>query len=75
MALQSWNCDGCTNVCYRLINGESVTYCRPILEGRHCTEWVTDDFVDCLNKTTDPSATDYIVKFHESLTTQNNTQV
>lgn len=28
-------------------------------------EWVTDDFIDCLDKTTDPDATDPVVKLHK----------
>lgn len=66
--LRSWACKGCTNVCYRLVPGEGVfEYCRPVIErGKARHEWVTDDFVDCLDKTTDPSATDTEVKLHEA---------
>jgi ERCC4-type nuclease len=28
-------------------------------------EWVTDDFIDCLDKTTDPDATDPVIKLHK----------
>lgn len=66
--LRSWDCKGCTNVCYRLINGEVHEYCRPVLEGRHKKEWVTDTFIDCLDKTTDPDATDAVIRIHEDLT-------
>ena len=60
--LRSWSCKGCTNICYRLINGEVATYCRPVLEGRQKIKWVTDEYVDCLNKTTDPKATDDVIR-------------
>lgn len=33
--------------------------------GQARKEWVTDDFIDCLDKTTDPDATDPIVKLHK----------
>lgn len=50
-------------MCYRLIPGEGVfQYCKEFGHARR--EWITDDFVDCLDKTTDPSATDYEVKIH-----------
>ena len=67
-ALRSWTCKGCTNVCYRLVPGQGVfEYCRPVIEnGSHRKEWVTDEFIDCLDKTFDPSATDYNVKMHEA---------
>lgn len=64
--LSSWNCHGCTNVCYRLVPGEGVfEYCRPVMEtGTHRTEWVTDDHIECLDKTNDPGATDNEVKLY-----------
>lgn len=62
--LRSWSCKGCTNVCYRLINGEVAEYCKPALEGRVRHEWVTEDFVDCLDKTMDPEATDRVIKIY-----------
>lgn len=64
MALSSWKCGDCTNICFRLINGEVFEYCRPMLEGRHRTEWVTEDHVECLDYTTDPGATDLVIKVH-----------
>ena len=60
--LRSWTCKGCTNVCYQLYHGEVYKYCRAVVEGTQRIEWVTDTFVDCLNKTTDPSATDNVVR-------------
>ena len=30
--LRSWSCKGCTNICYRLIDGEVAEYCRPVIE-------------------------------------------
>lgn len=65
--LSSWNCHGCTNVCYRLCpDGEVAEFCRPVMEtGSHRTEWTTPDHVDCLDKTDDPSATDNEVKIYE----------
>ena len=64
--LKSWSCKGCTNVCYRIANGETQEYCRSVIEkGKFHTKWVTDDFVDCLDKTTDPKATDVRVRFQE----------
>ena len=64
--LRSWTCKGCTNVCYRLVPGEGVfEYCRPGIEHRSRHEWVTEDFIDCLDKTYDPAATDREIKLHE----------
>lgn len=66
MALRSWSCKGCTNLCYRLVHGEVVTYCRPAIEkGKNRTAWVTDEYIACLDYTTDPAATDPIPKIHE----------
>lgn len=65
--LKSWDCKGCTNICYRLIDGQVFKYCRPMIEGRHRTAWISDTFVDCLNKTLDPKATDTVVRLHPSL--------
>lgn len=65
--LHSWTCKGCTNICFRLINGEVCEYCRPVIEGRHRKKWVTETFIDCLDKTTDPDATDPIPRIHEDL--------
>lgn len=60
--IKSWTCNGCTNRCYRLLNGETSTYCKPMLEGRARHEWVTEDFLDCLDYTTDLEAEDKEVK-------------
>lgn len=66
MSLHSWTCEGCTNVCYRLIRGEVAEYCRPVIErGFLRTRWVTDEFIDCLDKTTDPAAIDLVPRVHE----------
>lgn len=64
--LKSWSCKGCTNYCYRVFNGVTYKYCIPALEGRSKYEWVTDTFIDCLNKTTDPNVTDETVRLHPS---------
>lgn len=56
--LKSWDCKGCTNICYRLLNGETMTYCKPMLEGRARHEWVTEDYLACLDYTTDSTALD-----------------
>jgi len=62
--LSSWTCKGCTNVCYRILNGEVFTYCRPVIEkGSHRTRW-EGDFINCLDKTTDPKAEDKQVKMY-----------
>ena len=69
MSLKSWTCKGCTNICYRFFEGEVMAYCKPVIEkGSHRTEWVTEDFIDCLDKTTDPEATDPIPRLHECYT-------
>lgn len=39
-----------------------MTYCKPILEHRAKREWVTEDYIECLDKTTDPQATDNEIK-------------
>lgn len=64
--LSSWNCHGCTNVCYRLCpDGEVAEFCRPVMEtGTHRTEWTTPDHIECLDKTDDPNATDNEVKVY-----------
>lgn len=68
MSLKSWSCEGCTNICYRLIDGVIEKYCKAIIEGKHITKFVTDEYVDCLTKTADPTATDPIPRLHESYT-------
>ena len=67
--LHSWSCKGCTNLCYRYINGEVSEYCRPMIEGTFRKEWITDNYIDCLSKITDPRATDQTIKIHEDVTT------
>ena len=57
--LTSWTCNGCTNVCWRLVDGEVFKYCR--LFGRMRTEW-QGDYLACLDYTTDPNATDRTVR-------------
>lgn len=64
MRLSSWSCKGCTNLCNRVYGGETSTYCKPILEGRHRTEW-QGDHVACLDFTEDPAAYDDVVRMHE----------
>lgn len=65
--LRSWSCDGCTNVCYLEIHGEVFKYCKPVIEGRLRTKWITDTFIDCLDKTTDPKAMDKVVRVHPAV--------
>lgn len=60
--LKSWDCKGCTNICYRLMDGQVFKYCRPMLEGRSRHEWVTEEMIDCLDYTTDPKAEERDVK-------------
>ena len=69
MRLRSWNCTGCTNRCYRMLaDGKVYEYCRPALEGwDRGQEWITEDFIDCLDKTTDPAAMDPVVRMHPDL--------
>lgn len=55
MALSSWSCEGCTNVCYRYIDGEIRKYCKEF--GNNRTEW-QGDHVACLDYTTDERKTD-----------------
>lgn len=64
--LQSWNCKGCTNICYRQVDGEVHKYCRQVVEnGDYRTKWVTENYVACLDYTTDPNATDPQVRMHD----------
>lgn len=62
--LSSWKCGDCTNRCLLMFGGEVFTYCKPAVEGRHRKKWVTEDFIDCLDKTTDPEAYDGQVRIH-----------
>lgn len=48
--LRSWKCDGCANTVLKEVNGEVYKYCKPMLEGRLRTKWITDTFIDCLDK-------------------------
>ena len=64
MALSSWSCEGCTNICYRYINGEIRKYCKEFGSSR--TEW-QGDYVACLDYTTDPNALDPEVRIHECM--------
>lgn len=65
--VSSWTCEGCTNICFRYIDGEIHKYCKPLLNGTHKSKWVTPDHVECMNKTTDPKATDWDPEFHPSM--------
>lgn len=62
--LRSWTCKGCTNKCLLMFNGEVFEYCKPAINGGNRTEWVTDDYIVCLDYTTDPSAYDSQVRIH-----------
>ena len=65
MALSSWSCKGCTNVCYRMVGGEVFEYCRPFIEkGKNRKKWI-GDHIACLDYTTDPRKTDNIVRVHD----------
>jgi len=58
LALKSWKCKGCTNICFQMYGGEVAEYCRPMAEkGSHRTKWIGDTLF-CLDYTTDPKATD-----------------
>lgn len=64
MAVTSWSCKGCTNHCYRTVDGETFQYCRAFIEnGENKTEWHGDHVV-CLDYTTDPDAFDPVVRIH-----------
>ena len=68
MAASSWECKGCTNLCYMNFNGEVGTYCRSYYDtkaGRNRTKWIGDKVI-CLDYTTDPKATDTQIRFWTS---------
>lgn len=67
MSLQSWSCKGCTNRCLLMFDGMVYEYCKPIIDGTHRTEWVTDDYIDCLDYTTDETAYDAQVRPHPAM--------
>ena len=52
MALESWNCKGCTNIEYRIMPEGIFAYCLPMVENRHRKEWQGNKIV-CLDKTTE----------------------
>ena len=47
--LQSWECKGCINTVEIMTPDGPATYCRPVIEGRHRTEWQGDTII-CLDK-------------------------
>lgn len=53
--LKSWTCNGCLNLEYRITpQGEIATYCSKCKNGKKPRKkWVTDDFIDCLDKRTE----------------------
>jgi len=59
MALRSWDCKGCTRICYIMQqSGEIGEYCRYAVEhGRIPTRW-KGDYVYCTKYSTDPKHTD-----------------
>lgn len=65
MALKSWSCKGCTNLCHMIgPSGEVCTYCRTIYDqpNHKGKKWITEDYIDCLDYTTDPEAEDRQVR-------------
>lgn len=60
MALSSWTCKGCTNICHMIApDGRLGTYCRTIYDqpNNKGLEW-QGDYLACLDYTTDPEAED-----------------
>lgn len=60
MRTKAWTCDGCTNICYMIYNGEVGKYCRANYEnpdGKIRIEWRGDECF-CLDRTTDPERED-----------------
>ena len=60
MALSSWDCTGCTNLCHMITStGEVGTYCRTIYDqpNNKGKKWF-GDHIACLDYTTDPKAED-----------------
>ena len=67
MALSSWSCDGCTNICYRMVNGETFRYCRAFIEkGKNRAKW-QGDHVTCRDYTQDPAKEDPVVRWHDCM--------
>ena len=68
MATKSWDCKGCTNLCYMILPDGSVgKYCRCIYDqpDHKGTKWFGDE-VRCLDYTTDPDAEDKQIRiWHE----------
>lgn len=62
--LRSWTCKGCTNKCLLMFNGTVFEYCKPVINGGNRTEWVTDEYIACLDYTTDPNMFDSQVRIH-----------
>lgn len=52
--LKSWNCKGCVNTEMRITpQGDIAEYCKFYKNGKTARhEWVTEDFIDCLDKRT-----------------------
>ena len=63
MALESWSCKGCTNICFQTYNGEIAQYCRALYDQPTVTRKWFGDKIECLEYTTDPNATDPQVRF------------
>ncbi len=60
MALHSYSCKGCKNLCHMIdSDGEVYTYCRTIYDQpkNKGLKW-EGDYLKCLDYTTDPEAED-----------------
>lgn len=73
MPVKAWTCDGCTNYCYLLFKGEVGKYCKV---GYFPGKWKgkkwfrtgpDEEFIACLDKTSDPSAEDKQVRIFEMM--------
>jgi len=65
MKTESWDCKGCTNVCWMLgSDGKVSKYCRVIYDqpAHRGKKWVTDQKIVCLDYTVDPEAEDRQVR-------------
>lgn len=63
--MKSWDCKGCTNICYRYTPSMGTNaYCKPMYIGQHRTKWVADA-VCCMDYTADPNATEAEIKVHK----------
>lgn len=53
--LRSWTCKGCINTVLRITaDGDTAVYCKYYKSAkRPRIKWVTDNFVDCLDKRTE----------------------